>query len=394
MAFSLSSKNVFDYLIEQDLCTQEDKALGQVEPKPAKNFNLLVSLSEGRKLLVKQEPYNREGKTAGEFLREWRSHQFFYRFPALSQVQTWLPDVLHFDADRSIMVMHYLDDYRDMIDFYAKENLFPTPIAASVGTILATIHRLTLNHPEYQDYFCQDSEDVSIDPAALTQGIGRIGPEIFGQVPIDGLKFFALYQRYDSLGQAIAELGNAVQPCCLVHNDLKLNNILMPVDWEQAISTAERDRNGTVRLRFIDWERSAWGDPAFDLGSIIASYLGLWLGSLAVSKSIGIEEALRLAMTPLETLQPSIAALITAYFEQFPEILESRPDFLRRSMQFSGLGLIQAIQSILQYQKTFGNAGICMLQVAKTLLCRPEESILTICGVEASALTHPRHVVV
>jgi hypothetical protein len=61
----------------------------------------------------------------------------------------------------------------------------------------------------------------------------RIGPEVFGLVPSDGLKFFALYQRYDSLGQAIAELGNNMISCCLIHSDLKLNNILLLNDWQQ-----------------------------------------------------------------------------------------------------------------------------------------------------------------
>jgi Choline/ethanolamine kinase len=398
MTFSLSSKNVFDYLIERNLCTPEEKALGQVELKPAKNFNLLLTLPEGRQLLVKQEPYH-GGKTAGEFLREWRSSQFFRSFPALAPVRPWLPEILDFDVENSIMVIHYLSDHRDLVDFYAKENDFPTPIAASIGAILAAIHRSTFNQQEHQNYLAQDATEESVDIAsALTQGVGRIGPEVFGQVPGDGLKFFALYQRYDSLGQAIAELSQTFQPCCLTHNDLKLNNILLPDSWEQTLlrdstdsfnsfsESAQIDGFKVIQLRFIDWERSSWGDPAFDLGSIITSYLTMWLGSLAVSKSIGIEEALRLAMTPLESLQPSMAALLSTYLEQFPEILAYHPQFLRRTMQFAGLGLVQAIQSILQHQKTFGNSGICMLQVAKTLLCRPEESIATVFGMDISQI--------
>ena len=120
---------------------------------------------------------------------------------------------------------------------------------------------------------------------------------------------------------------------------------------------------------------------------LIASYLQIWLSSLVVSKSIDIEESLRLAMTPLDQIQPSIAALTRAYLANFPEILERRPDFLRRVVQFSSLALIQQIQAMLQYEKSFGNTGICMLQVAKTLLCRPEQSIPTVFGVAEAELT-------
>lgn len=386
MTFLLSAQNVFEYLVMQELCTKEEQAINQVELKVAKNFNLLLSLQGGRKLLVKQERHNPEGKTAGEFLNEWQLQEFVQQFPELSHLYSMLPKALHFDKHYSIIVFNYLDNYRDLADLYTQENIFPTAIATSIGATLATIHHATFNRQEYQEFFCDNSEDVPIDQTPkLARGLERIDPEIFGQVPADGLKFFALYQRYDSLGKAIAELTTTFQPCCLTHNDLKLNNILLHNDWEQNISKVEQSSNKIVRL--IDWERSAWGDPAFDLGTIIASYLQIWLSSLIVSQSLDIQEALRLAMTPLEQLQPSIAVLTKAYLSNFPEILERRPDFLRRVVQFSGFALIQQIQAMIQYQKSFGNAGICMLQIAKTLLCRPEQSIPTVFGVAQSELT-------
>jgi len=386
MTLLLNSENVFKYLLGLNICTQKESNLSQIELKFAKNFNLLLSLHDGRKLLVKQERHNREGKTAGEFLNEWRIQEFLQRFTELSHIRPLLSEVLHFNENHSIIVFNYLDKYRDLADFYARENIYPVEIATEIGATLATIHRATLNRQEYQDFFSDNPEGVPIDQTPkFIRGLERISPEVFGQVPADGLKFFALYQRYDSLGKAISELATAFNPCCLTHNDLKLNNILLHNDWEQALSNAEQSSNSVIRL--IDWERGNWGDPAFDLGMLIASYLQIWLSSLVVSKSIEIEESLRLAMTPLDQLQPSIAALTRAYLGNFPEILEHRPDFLRRVVQFSGLALIQQIQAILQYQKSFGNTGICMLQVAKTLLCRPEQSIPTVFGVAEAELT-------
>jgi thiamine kinase-like enzyme len=386
MAFFLSSQNIFEYLVQQNISISEKQKLSKFEIKVGKNFNLLVSFQDSRKLLVKQERHDQEGKTAGEFLSEWQIQEFLQRTPELYHIRPLMSEVLHFDANHSIIVFNYLNDYSDLADFYTKENIYPTEIATSIGTTLATIHRATLDRQQYQDFFSQNSEGTHIDQAPkFASGLERISPEIFGQVPADGLKFFALYQRYDSLGKAIAELATAFEACCLTHNDLKLNNILLHNNWEQTISKAEQSSHSIIRL--IDWERGAWGDPAFDLGMLIASYLQIWLSSLVVSKSIDIEESLRLAMTPLDQLQPSIAALTRTYLGNFPEIVERRPDFLKRVVQFSGLALIQQIQAMLQYQKSFGNTGICMLQVAKTLLCRPEQSIPTVFGVAESELT-------
>ncbi|MCC5647547.1 phosphotransferase [Nostoc sp. CHAB 5824] len=379
MAFSLSSQNIFDYLIKLALCTPEEQEHSQIEPKYAKNFNLLLTLPNERKLLIKQEPLNQEGKASGEFFREWQIQEFVQKFPELSQMRGWISEGVHFNLDDSIIIFNYLDNYRDVMAFYGKENIFSTEIASAIGTILASIHSLTFNHTDYQAFFTQEQEDqFSKNLPHLVKKLGRISPEIFGSVPADGLKFFALYQRYDSLGQAIAELGNSLKHSCLTHNDLKLNNILLADDWEQGFG------NSTIRL--IDWERCGWGDPAFDLGTLIGSYLHIWLNSMITSKTMSIDESLRMATTPLEIIQPSIAALAIAYLNHFPEILKHRPDFLQRVVQFAGWNLIIAIQSTLQYQKSFGNTGICMLQVAKSLLCRPEASILTVFGMQASEL--------
>ncbi len=385
MTFLLTSQNITGYLVKQKFCTQEEQDLSQIELKTAKNFNLLLSLKDGRKILVKQERHNQDGETVGEFVNEWRIQEFLQLFAELNYIRSLISKVLHFDAAHSIIVFNYLIHYFDLADFYARKNIFSVEIAASIGTVIATIHRATIDRHKYRDFFSQSAENAPIDKThKLNRGLERISPEIFGRVPGDALKFFALYQRYDSLGKAVAELTTTFEPCCLTHNDLKLNNILLHNDWEHAISKSEQPSHSIIRL--IDWERSGWGDPAFDLGMLIASYLQIWLSSLVVSKSINIEESLRLAITPLDQLQPSIAALTQAYFDNFPEIVERRPYFLKRVVQFSGLALIHQIQAMIQYQKSFGNTGICMLQVAKTLLCRPEQSIPTVFGVTESEL--------
>jgi thiamine kinase-like enzyme len=379
MTFILSSQNVFDYLIGRSLCTPEAKANSKVEQKYAKNFNLLVTLADSHKLLVKQEPLNQEGKPACEFLREWQIQEFLHKFPELSHLRNWISEGIHFNPDDSIIIFNYLDSYQDLMAFYGKRNIFPTEIASTIAKIIASIHRLTFNRQDYQNFFSLPLDNQASDKVPnLVRDLGRVSPEIFGSVPADGLKFFALYQRYDSLGQAIAELGNSLKPSCLTHNDLKLNNILVADNWEKGIG------NSTIRL--IDWERSSWGEPAFDLGTLIGSYLHIWLSSMITSKTMSIDESLRMATTPLEIIQPSIAALAIAYLNHFPEILEHRPEFLQRVVQFAGWNLIIAIQSTLQYQKSFGNTGICMLQVAKSLLCRPEASISTVFGMQASEL--------
>ena len=380
MPFLISFANVFNYLVENKICQPQEESLSKIELKSAKNFNLLITLSDGRQLLVKQERYDQNGKTLGEFIDEWRVHDFWQKFPEITHLRASLSEVIHFDLENSIIVFNYLNQYQDLAEFYAKDQEFPEEIAQVVGTTIAAIHRMTIDNNNYQKFF-----ENSLKSQNINKGLDRITPEIFGQLPADGLKFFTLYQRYDNLGKAITQLNQAFTPACLTHNDLKLNNILVSLNWEIEIEDKLPENKNIIRL--IDWERGNWGDPANDLGTIIASYLQVWLYSIVSSKTIPMEECLRLAAIPLSMIQPSLSTLVNAYLTTFPEILELRPDFLQLVMQFSGLALIRAIQARLQYEKTFDNTGICMLQVAKSLLCRPQASIPTILGMELSTIT-------
>ncbi|MFN6484518.1 MULTISPECIES: aminoglycoside phosphotransferase family protein [unclassified Nostoc] len=384
MVLSLSSHNVSQYLRDAGLCSSEDGVSDKSElpGSSQNNFNLLVTLADNRKLLLKQERnINNNDGAPHELFQEWLFHQLLQQFPVLGNTSAIAPLVVHFDEENSILVRNYLSEYLELATLYHNNEIFPQKIAAAIGTTLAGLHRATYNRREYRDFMATAPQGEFrygfYNPA---QGVGSIGPDIFGTVPTDALKFYLLYQQYESLESAIADLAYSWNPCCLTHNDLKLNNILVHSRWEQL-------DNCLVRL--IDWEACSWGDPAFDLGTLLASYLGIWLKSLVVDPTIELEESLHLALTPLEILQPSIIALIRAYVNAFPMILEYRSDFILRVIQFAGLALIHQIQNMITCRKYFNNADLSMLKVAKSLLTMPEQAVLTIFGISESEILNP-----
>ncbi|WP_414583676.1 phosphotransferase family protein [Scytonema sp. PCC 10023] len=380
MVLSLSSHNVIQYLHKAGLCSSEEGVYADSELplSSMKNCNLLVNFTANHKLLVKQERYINNDANSHEFFNEWLFHQLLQQFPVLGNIPAIASLLVHFDEEKSIIVRNYLKEYFELASFYQKNLSFPKAIASAIGTSLGALHRATFNRREYRDFMATAPEGQFryqfYNPA---QGIGSIGSEIFGNVPTDALKFYVLYQHYESLEAAIAELAYEWNPCCLTHNDLKLENILVHSRWDQL-------DNCLVRL--IDWEACAWGDPAFDLGTLVASYLKIWLESLVVDPTIELEESLLLAAVPLEVLQPSIIALTLAYLDSFPMILEYHSDFVQRVIQFAGLVLIHEIESKIKHHKYFDNSSICMLQVAKSLLTKAQESVLTVFGIAESEI--------
>ena len=379
----LDINNVFEYLSNLNYCNLTDRQTTTTTVIPAKNFNLLINFVDGRNLLIKQEIHNARGQTEGEFQLAWQVHQLMQNFPDLKEkIGDFLPEIIYFDDENSILIVKYLAEYGDLNQYYSIEHKFPIEVARSIGQLLATIHSQTFQQPQYQRFFertdveqqfatrtNQNRLDSSHSVIDLIDRLTRVTPQIFQVTPPECLQFFRLYQRFPALSTAIIDLGNSITPSCLVHHDLKIDNILkvdnisIDLNWTQSGSTA---------IKLIDWERANWGDPAFDLGCLIGSYLEIWLDGLAIGDSLSINESLQLATTPLELLQPSLFGLVQAYLAEFPAITIARPDYLDRAIQFAGLALIQQIEGSIYVKRTFDNRGIVMMQVAKQLICTPQ----------------------
>jgi 5-methylthioribose kinase len=388
MVTILDTGNVFEYLAALDYCKIADRDTSKVTIISAKNFNLLITFADGKNLLVKQELHNDRGQTKQEFRLAWRMQELITSFPAFSvKIAEFLPKLLHFNPENSILIVEYLSTHIDLADYHTKENKFPIAIARSIGQVLATLHSQTFEQIAYNQFLADTSNpDLAITDGRLCandyaneiiQRLSRITPHVFRIVPGECLQFFKLYQRFPSLSQAIFDLGQSIAPSCLVHNDLKTNNILLDLNWDLPESRV---------IKLIDWERAGWGDPAFDLGCMLGSYLEIWLDGLMISNSLSINESLQLAATPLELIQPALFSLVQAYLAGFAAITIARPDYLDRVVQFAGLSLIQRIEINIDEDRIFGNRGIVMLQVAKQLICTPQSAMSTLFGREFNQL--------
>ncbi|MBE9100340.1 phosphotransferase family protein [Vacuolonema iberomarrocanum] len=286
-----------------------------------------------------------------------------------------------FDTESSILGLTYLINYDDLETWYDTQLTYPPTLAYAVGSTLAKIHRGTLDQVSAKTFLSRNdrpSTRRSREHPDFIQSLGQVTPETFGEVTEDGLKFYELLQRYASLEQAIAQLTPLYTPCCLIHNDLRFANLLVHHQWQS--QAREHPEEDAAPVRVIDWEKWRWGDPTFDLGRLVAEYLKRWLRSLMASQDVPIEQALRLATTPLEQVQPSIRQLVRGYWHQFPEVTQRFPDFLARVMRFAGWGLIESLRAHVYYYDFPGNVGICQLQVAKSLLCAPDASMPVVFG--------------
>jgi hypothetical protein len=374
MKISLSSENVIQYLYDTGLFTSQDS------PSPESDLHqttidkhiFLVKLSGNRQIIIKQETPDEEYPSNYQSWNEWVFHQLLLQFPLLSNIPAIASLLLHFDAENSILVCTFLSEYIELEEFYKKHSIFPLEIATSIGSALACLHSYTFQKREYRDFIDTAPEgELRYNYYNPVQGISSLTQQVLGKIPTAALAFHALYQQYEELESVIADLSYHWKPCCLTHNDLQLDNILVHSRWQNL---------DDCLVRFKQWGVYAWGDPAFDLGTLLASYLQIWLSSLVVDSSLDLEESLDLALISLDMVQPSLIAIMRTYFQVFPTVLEYFPQFIIRVVQFTGLALIHYIQKCINYYKYFDKTHLSMLEVGKKLLTMPENSLLNIFG--------------
>lgn len=384
MGWILSTNNVIDFLKKSKICSSDFQPVVPIICKESKNFNLVVQGNDNNSFLVKQNRVDSEGRTSGNLITEWSVQNLIDRFSELASIQPLISEILKFDRQNSAIVAVFYEDYISLDDFYESRNTYDSRIANMLGVNLATIHQTTYQQQQQREFLSRYIRlKFTRKPPGFIRRLNSISPSIFARTCPDGLTFYKLYQRFPSLNQAVVELYDRLQPVCLTHNDLTLDNFIIDTQIDLSSDSA------TIRpeqLKIIDWEFINWGDPIVDLGTLVSQYLDEWLNSLVADSSLDLNTILRLASCPLEKIIPSLQAFLQGYLTQFPEILNYRPDFIRRIVQFAGIGILSRLSYYVEYHYHFDNESICKLQVAKNLLCNPQQGIETLFGTTEAEL--------
>jgi hypothetical protein len=366
----LDAENVFSYLAAAKIIPKEECVNCQVLPLDGKNFSLAVYLNPDRALIVKQAPIGSDQENP--FLGELLVGELIRQFPAFVDWQQHCVVSTHYDESNQIIVAPFLIGHQNLLQFYAATSTFSPELAAGVGQTLARLHRLSLDQVAYYNVLAAADEDL-VD-AALPSAWDILPlptPEDFSEWRSDGWHFLRLYQRNPALAQAIGQLEHHWQPRCLTHQDLRLDNWLVP-------NNPLGDPLAEIRL--IDWECLQWGDPLADLGNLLASYVLCWLNSLEPIAHLPIGMVLQTATVPLSLLQPSLVALLDGYMTEFPVIQHLTPDWQVALAQFTGRSLLERIRLEICYYYPFDRRQRIIFEIAQQLLCQPIASLNEILG--------------
>ena len=258
-----------------------------------------------------------------------------------------VPTVVHSEADR--LVLRTPGGARNWSEHQGRFARIPARI---LGRTLAVLHGLRTDLPDASIWGFQLPEpphELLLDLSAGAQDlVARIQASEF------------VCERLEELSRVDGDRG-------VVHADLR---------WENCLALPAPGARRRTRVLLIDWELAGRGDPAFDVGSVLAEYLRVWVGSVPIVEPVDPGRLVARARHPLASMRPAIHAFWSAY-------RPANPPSLRRVVE---LGAVRLLQTAIERAQglSFPTAHVVTLvQLADNMLRQPDDAAAALLGLRA-----------
>jgi hypothetical protein len=125
----------------------------------------------------------------------------------------------------------------------------------------------------------------------------------------------------------------------------------------------------------VDWELAGRGAAGFDVGTVLAEYLRVWVGSIPIVDPTDPGRLMARARYPLARMHPAISAFWCAYRAAAPA-----GPALRRVMELAAVRLLQTAVERAQGLAAPSPHVLTLVQLADSTLRDPEGVALFLLG--------------
>jgi aminoglycoside phosphotransferase (APT) family kinase protein len=273
-----------------------------------------------------------------------------------SELAPRVPAVVHHDPEVARLVLRTAGGARDWSEYHGGGR-FPRTAARTLGRTLATVHRFP-----------------ATDVAALPPGFDRMwglslpepSHELLRDLSAGAQDLVARVQSSRAVCDRLEALQDAGSDDVVVHGDLR---------WENCLMAAARGSSRSTRVILVDWELSGPGAAGFDVGTVLAEYLRVWVGSIPIVEPSDPGRLVARARHPLRHMQPAILAFWSAY-----RLANPRCPTLRRVIELAAVRVLQTAMERAQGLAALSAHVVTLAQLAENMLAEPEEAALSLLG--------------
>jgi hypothetical protein len=318
---------------------------------PGRNHNYRVRGGEQQRYFLKQAPRDEagaDGPLAGEAaLYHWAETD-----PKAAALRPFLARCRHWAPEHSILVL----------DLIAPSDAAAVP-PALLADALAACHRLP------------------VAGSAVAARLSGAAPWIFEvarpvvamlrELSPAQLALIRMLQATPEAATGLDGLREHWRPSCLIHGDIKWQNVL------------RRPEGGLV---LVDWEMAQLGDPAWDVASALHALITEAVLALELREGLHPNEAAGLLATSASALREQHREFVHRYVTA----ADLRPDECRalveRLPSHVAARLIKTAFEWSQAEPLMPRRAAAVLQLGINMLCRPSEAGAAVLGLPAGEL--------
>ena len=239
-----------------------------------------------------------------------------------------VPSCHSYDPAASVLILDYLQDHCALDDFSRR---FSPSIAIQSGRTLAILHANTTAE--------SFRNDASQSPPWIFN-VEAFDEQTMPEVSEGRRAFVQMLRRHPEFADLLKDMSSEWRPQCLIHGDFKLPNVLY---CEQK-----------YELRIVDWESMQWGDPLWDIATLLQSYWNFYIRQPR--------------QFSLELIQPALCGVLQGYAEtaRFASS-ETIPKLIR----FAGARMLQSAYEYLEDAERLDAPAVRLMQASLNVMEQP-----------------------
>jgi hypothetical protein len=339
----LTEREVIPYLLQKQFISAAALVDGDLAVIDAsrRNCTFHVVRAHGPGYVLKQgvDPASR-----ATVAREAAIYQYLQTQSPSVGLARYLPRYYGYDPHEHVLILELVRAAHSLHEAHVRRGRFPMGLAAAMGQALGALHDL----PGTPDN--RTLQEGATLPAWVL-GLHRPGLGLFRTVSGANLQLIKIVQSSPELCQYLEELQQAWRADALIHADIK---------WDNWLAWVDPATPRTTRVKLVDWEFAALGDPCWDVGAVFTDYLSVWLFSIPITGETPPEHFLELARYPLAQMHPAIRAFWQAYVQRRALAVPTAQYTLLRAVQYGAARLLHKAFEQLQASLQLLGTTVCM----------------------------------
>jgi Ser/Thr protein kinase RdoA (MazF antagonist) len=321
---------------------------------------LRVDVPNGPGCFIKQPPEAGQ-KAEALLLRERKFYAFCHHEPSAAAVAAFLPRLLAQADDPHLLV---LELFRDAVTLWSalgreEAGMLPVYLARATGGALATIHGT------FREMESRTRPDWLSGNLPWGMRIHQPRPAIRATLSTANAEMLHILQTEGRLSTLLDQLPELWQPDTIIHNDVKMANVLI-------LPARSKSTGASDQVRIIDWEHVQMGDPAWDVAGAFQDFVHFWIMSMPLAEPLDADAIVSRARYPLAMVQPVIRSFWEGYRTTCGLSSARASRLLSRAVRFSAARLIQTAYEWGAPLYRIPKQSVLLLQVSANLLNNPE----------------------